>query len=94
MLVAVLTLERARPNNKEKKMPKYTVDKEIWIGGLKQPVGTVINLTESQAKYWGHALSKGEDKPAAPVAKKAAKAAAAPAAGAVVTEATANGAGN
>ena len=73
-------------------MPQYPVDKEIWLGGLKQPVGKVVTLTEGQAKYLGHALTKVEDKPA-PTAKKA-KAAAAPAAGAVVTEAPANGAGN
>jgi hypothetical protein len=78
-------------------MPKYNVEKAIWLGGLKQAAGSVVTLTEAQAKYWGHALSKVEDKPAeaAPVTKKAAKKA--DAAGAVVTEqpeATANGAGN
>lgn len=74
-------------------MPKYNVDKAIWLNGLKQPVGSVVTLTEAHAKYWGHALSKVEDKPAAPVAKKAA-AKKADAAGAVVTEAPADGAGN
>jgi hypothetical protein len=78
-------------------MPKYNVDKEIWLGGLKQPVGTVVTLAEAQAKYLSHALTKVEDKPVeATAAKKpAAKKAAA---GAVVSEqpaeADANGAGN
>ncbi|MEY9435935.1 hypothetical protein [Bradyrhizobium elkanii] len=75
-------------------MPQYTVDKEIWLGGLKQPVGKVVTLTEGQAKYLGHALTKVEDKPAPAAPAKKAKTAAAPAAGAVVTEAPANGAGN
>lgn len=66
-------------------MPKYTVDKEIWLGGLKQPVGSVVTLAEAQAKYLGHALTKVEDKPEAPVAKKAAAKKAEPAT-AVVTE--------
>jgi hypothetical protein len=77
-------------------MPNYNVDKAIWLGGLKQAAGSVVTLTEAQAKYWGHALSKVEDKPAAaPVAKKAAKKA--DAAGVVVSEqseAPADGAGN
>lgn len=79
-------------------MPKYNVDKAIWLGGLLQAAGSVVTLTEAQAKYWSHALSKVEDKPAAaaaPVAKKAAKKT--DAAGAVVTEqseAPADGAGN
>ncbi|WFU52313.1 hypothetical protein QA639_21645 [Bradyrhizobium pachyrhizi] len=76
-------------------MPQYIVDKEIWLAGLKQPVGKVVTLTEGQAKYLGHALSKAEDKPAAPAAPaKKAKTAAAPAAGAVVTETPADGAAN
>jgi hypothetical protein len=79
-------------------MPKYIVEKAIWLGGLKQAAGSEVTLTEGQAKYWGHALKKVEDKPAdaaAPVAKKAAKKADAPAT-AVVTEvgAKADGAGN
>jgi hypothetical protein len=79
-------------------MPKYNVEKAIWLGGLLQAAGSVVTLTESQAKYWGHALSKVEDQPAAvaaPVAKKAAKKT--EAAGPVVTEqseAPADGAGN
>lgn len=75
-------------------MPKYNVEKAIWLGGLKKEVGSVVTLTESQAKYWGHALTKVEDKPAAaPVAKKAAAKKADAPATAVVTEVT-DGAGN
>lgn len=77
-------------------MPKYNVDKAIWLGGLKQAAGSVVTLTEAQAKYWGHALSKVEDQPAVTVAKKAtAKKVDAPAT-AVVTEVEAktDGAGN
>ena len=76
-------------------MPKYNVDKEIWLSGLKQPVGSVVTLAEAQAKYLSHALSKVEDQPAAPAAKKASAKKAEPAA-AVVTEVEAktNGAGN
>lgn len=77
-------------------MPKYNVDKEIWLGGLKQPVGSVVTLAEAQAKYLGHALTKVEDQTAAPAAKKAAAKKADAPATAVVTEveAKADGAGN
>jgi hypothetical protein len=43
-------------------MPKYNVDKEFWLGGLKQLVGSTVTLTEKQAKYLKHVVSRVGDK--------------------------------
>jgi hypothetical protein len=68
-------------------MPKYNVDKEIWIAGIKKPVGSQVDMTEAQAKYLKHALSKvGDEAPAAAPAVEAAAAPEATVAGVSVTE--------
>ena len=68
-------------------MPKYHVDKEIWLGGLKKPVGSVVELKEAPAKYLSHAVSKvGDQAPAAAPSVEAAPEPEAPAAGVSVTE--------
>lgn len=38
-------------------MKKYKVNMEIWIKGLPQAPGSIVHMTEKQAKYLGHALS-------------------------------------
>jgi hypothetical protein len=37
-------------------MKEYTVIREFWRKGILQPVGSVISMLESEAKYLAHAL--------------------------------------
>ena len=39
-------------------MKDYTVVREIWRNGIVQPVGTVLRLAKSEAKYLAHALEE------------------------------------
>lgn len=43
-------------------MKEYTVIREFWRKGILQPVGAVISMHESEAKYLGHALEAGAKK--------------------------------
>ncbi|MGX9944867.1 hypothetical protein ACTG4Q_20595 [Bradyrhizobium denitrificans] len=39
-------------------MKDYTVAKEFWRNGIVQPVGSVIRMAASEAKYLAHALEE------------------------------------
>ncbi len=72
-------------------MKAYTVVKEIWRNGIRQEIGSVIHMVESEAKYLAHALEEkvADVEAKAVVAVKKVVAQKAP--GVAVSEAPANG---
>jgi hypothetical protein len=54
-------------------MPKYEVNAEFWWKGLKAAVGSLVTMTEAEAKYLSHVVTKKPAVAAAPVAAPAPK---------------------